>query len=488
MSKKLNKTNIWKKTDFYFFLLYAIFTLITLIQIFTVNVIPTKYVMIVTIFLIFLVVLMYWLQMGKRVNKINKTLGKILIVIISVFLAFGNWILFKTGSAFSKIAGIDSEVSVVSVIVLKDSSYENIDDLIGKRIGTVTLGDQEMQQDAMKDLENDLGNNLISVSYTSYKEFGDDLYSGNVDAILLNEGARGMVEDNHPLFEKDTRILKSYTYKTETKDLSKDVDVISDPFNVYITGIDTYGSLATVSRSDVNMIVSVNPEIHQILITGIPRDYYVPQTCQNGQTDKLTHTGIYGIECTLQSVENYMGIDLNYYARVNFSSVVDIVDALGGISIDSPYSFTTMHGGYYISQGYNTLNGMQTLGFVRERYSLPNGDVDRSKNQMLAVEAMIKKAISPSIITNYGSIMNAIGGSFQTNMSQSDITKFIKNQLNNMTGWDIKQIQVTGQSSTQWSPANGFNSSVMIPDDASVQKAKILINKIMSGEEIIDTE
>ena len=297
-----------------------------------------------------------------------------------------------------------------------------------------------------------------------------------------------MFEENHPSFDKETRVIKSYTYKTESKDLSKNVDVSSESFNVYITGIDTYGTLATVSRSDVNMIVSINPTNHQILITGIPRDYFIPQTCQGGQADKLTHTGMFGVECTLESVENYMDIDINYYARVNFSSLVDIVDALGGITVDSPYAFQPLHGNTYVNQGLNNFNGEQALGFVRERYSLPNGDRDRNKNQMLVVEAMIKKAISPSIITNYGSIMNAVSGSFQTNMAQNEITDFIKKQLNEMSGWDIKQIQLNGSGSEQFSPANGFVSYVMIPNDVIVQNASKLIKKINSGEMITDDD
>lgn len=476
------KSNKFNKVSVGFVLVYAILTITTLIQIFTVNVLPMKYVFIITSVLIILLILMSILQIGKKINNINKILGRFLIIILSVFLVFGNWVLFKTGSAFSKIAGVDTEVSVVSVVVMKNSGYESISDLNGKKIGTISLGDQEIQKKALEDFSDDLGNTPSTISYNSYKDYGDDLYDGNVDAILLNEGARGIFEDNHPNFDNDTKVLTSYTYKSEAKDISKDVDVSKEPFNIYITGIDTYGSIATVSRSDVNMIVSVNPKNNQILITGIPRDYYIPQTCQGGQYDKLTHTGMYGVECTLESIENYMGIDINYYVRVNFSSVVDIVDALGGISVDSPYSFTTRHGGYYISQGYNSLNGEQVLGFVRERYSLPNGDLDRSKNQMLVVEAMIKKAISPSIITNYGGIMNAVSGSFQTNMSESEITTFIRKQLNDMNGWDIEQIQVTGQSSSQWSPANGFNSSVMIPDEDSVQNAVTHINKIKNGE------
>lgn len=489
MVKRMKKNKLWKGLDIYFIAIYTILNIGVVIQMFTVNVLPMKYVLIITLILVIFYLAMIFLQMGKKINRINKILGKILICILSFMLAFGNWILFNTGSAFSRIAGVNTEVSVVSIVVMKDSNYQKITDLAGKKFGMSSIGDQNIQQKAIEDLQSDLGGVPTTVTYESYKDFGDDLYSGAVDAIVLNEGSRGMFEENHRTFDSDTRVIKSYTYKTETKDLSKNVDVTTDPFNIYITGIDTYGSLATVSRSDVNMIVSVNPNTHQILMLGIPRDFYIPQTCQNGQTDKLTHTGIYGVECTLESVENYMGIDINYYARVNFSSVVDIVNALGGISVYSDYSFTshTNHS-VYIQQGENILNGEETLAFVRERYTLPNGDRDRSKNQMKVVEAMINKAISPSIITNYAGIMNAISGSFQTNMSESDITSLIKSQLNEMNGWDIKQIQVSGTGSTQWTPANGFNAYVMIPNVDTVNNAVNLINKIQNGEMIADED
>ena len=223
-------------------------------------------------------------------------------------------------------------MSVVSIVVMKDSDIKKINDLSEKKLGTMSMGNIETQDKALADIKKDLGNDPTEVKYKSYKDFGDDLYNGKVDAILLNEGSRGMFEDNHSDFDQKTRVIKQYTYKSEAKDISKNVNVTRNPFNVYITGMDTFGTISTVSRSDVNMIVSVNPKTHQILMTGIPRDFYVPQTCQANQSDKLTHTGIYGVECTISSVENFMDIELNYYARVNFSSVVDIVDALGGIT------------------------------------------------------------------------------------------------------------------------------------------------------------
>lgn len=485
--KKANKKSMFKDVGFYFILVYGLLTIGLIVQAITVNVLPMKFLIPVIVVLLLLFLGMYYLQMGKHVNKINKVLGKILIVILSVILGFGNWYLFSTGSAFSRMTS-GKDVSVVSIVVMKDSPIKKFNDLNGKKMGIMSVGDLETQDKALKDVKKDLGSEPTEVKYNSYKTFGDDLYEGKVDTILLNEGSRGMFEDNHSDFDQKTRVVKQYTYKSEAKDISKNVNVTKDPFNVYITGMDTFGTISTVSRSDVNMIVSVNPKTHQILMTGIPRDFYISQTCQANQSDKLTHTGIYGVECTISSVENLMDIELNYYARVNFSSVVDIVDALGGITVESPYSFTTSYGGYQIQQRTNHLNGDQTLGFVRERYAVPDGDRQRSRNQMIAVEAMINKAISPSIITNYSSIMNAVSGSFQTNMSQKEMTDFIKQQLNDMKGWDIKQIQVSGSGANLYSPANGFNSYMMVPNEATVENAKKLIDKIDSGELITDED
>ena len=485
--KKSGNKSIFKSSGFYFVLLYLLLTIAFIVQILTVNLLPMKFLIPIIVIIILLSLGMYYLQMGRHINKINKVLGKILIIILSVLLGFGNWYLYSTGSAFSRMT-TRKDISVVSIVVMKDSSIEKVNDLNEKKLGIMSVGDIETQDKAMSDLKKDLGNEPTTAKYNSYKDFGDDLYEGKVDAILLNEGSRGMFEDNHADFNLRTRVVKQYTYKAESKDIIKNVNVTSKPFNIYITGIDTYGSISTKSRSDVNMIVSVNPKTHQILMTGIPRDFYVPQTCQNNQLDKLTHTGIFGVDCTINTMENFMDIDLTYYARVNFSSVVDIVDALGGITVNSPFAFTTLHGKYQIKQGENHLNGEQTLGFVRERYGLSDGDRERSRNQMRVVEAMINKAISPAIITNYTSIMDAVSGSFQTNMSQSEITSLIKMQLDDMSKWDIKQIQVSGQGATMWTPANGFNAYVMVPNDACVENAKKLIKKIDSGEMITDED
>ena len=486
MTHKAKKKPIYKTAGFYFVLLYALLTVGMIIQLFTVNVLPTKYVVIASAILVLLLLGMYFLQMGKRVNKINRVLGKILIVILSLFLGLGNWMLFKTGSAFTRMTGDNSETTVISVVVMKENNAESVKDVKDGKFGVTETGDQEILQKGIDDIEKDAGQSITTVSYQSYKEIGDDLYAGTVDAIIMDEATRSLFEDNHPKFDSETKVIKRYEYETKSKDISKNVNVTEESFNVYISGIDTYGTISTVSRSDVNMIATVNPNTHQILLTSIPRDYYVPQPCQGNQKDKLTHTGIYGIDCTVETVENYFDIDINYYVRVNFSSVVDIVDALGGIIVDNPVEFTSFDGTYFPA-GSIELSGSEALSFSRERKSLGGGDRDRGKNQMRVITGIINKAISPAIITRYTSILDAVSGSFQTNMSNSEMTSLIKMQIDEMSGWDIEQVSVNGTGNpSAWSPANGFNSWVMEPNVETVQRAVDLIHKVEDGENVKD--
>lgn len=487
--KKNIQKPLWKTAGFYFVLIYAILTLGFIIQMFTSNVVPMKYLIPVIIVLLLLFLGMYYLQLGKRVNKINRVLGKILIVLICAFLGVGNWYIFKMSDTFSRMTGDNTQTDVMSVVVMKESSLEKIEDLKGKKLGVITTGDTTLNTKALADIKEDLGQEITTVEYKDYKTFADDLYAGTVDAILLNEGSRGLFEENHAKFDSETRYIKQYTYEKETKDISRDVNVTNEAFSVYITGIDTYGSISTVSRSDVNMIVTVNPKTHQVLLTSIPRDYYIPQPCQGGQTDKLTHTGLWGVDATVEAVEGYFGIEINYYARVNFSSVIDIVDALGGITVENPVAFTASDGTYSYAAGNIEMDGAQALRFARERYNLADGDRDRGRNQMRVITGMINKMISPTIITRYTSIMSAIGGSFQTNMSSNDMSSLVKMQINDMSGWDIKQISVSGVGNgSAWSPANGFNSWVMVPDQSTVTNAANLINKLEKGETITDAD
>ncbi len=477
------KKAFYKQLDFYLLLLNTILTVGVLVQIFLLNVLPLKYFAIISIVLIGITLMLNYALINRKLSHLNKIIVKIVIIILCILLSAGNWYIFKTNDLlFSMMSR--KELAIISVVTMKDSDIDEINDLKGKTLGAINIGDVEKQYEALADIEKTLDSEIELQKYTSYKTFADDLYNGNVDAILLNESSREQFKENHKDFDERTKIIKSFKYEKDSKDIAKSVKITEEPFNVYISGMDTHGSLATTSHSDVNMIVTINPKTHQILMTGIPRDLYIPQVCQKNQTDKLTHSGAFGLDCTVESVENYFNIDLNYYVKVNFSSVEQIVDALGGITVHSDYDFVTVKNKIPIHKGENYLNGLETLSFVRERKSFADGDQQRSRNQMVALEAIINKALSPAIITKYPKLMSAVNGSFQTNMTQYEMTNFVKNQLETMASWDIKQIQVGGAGETSWSPANGFYCWVLVPNEDTIKNAVNLINKVHNGEKL----
>ena len=229
------------------------------------------------------------------------------------------------------------------------------------------------------------------------------------------------------------------------------IDVTQQPFNIYISGIDVYGEITTESRSDVNLIVTVNPMTHKILITTTPRDYYVTIPGVSGDyRDKLTHAGIYGIDTSIATLENLYSTEIPFYGRVNFSSVIDIVDAMGGIDVESEVAFTTSKAAgtvVEIKEGMNHLNGKEALAFVRERKAFLDGDHQRGRNQQALLTALIKKAMSPMILLQASEMIDSVVGNAETNMSEQQMKSLIKMQLNDLEGWEIESVAATGDDS-----------------------------------------
>lgn len=333
------------------------------------------------------------------------------------------------------------------------------------------------------------------VTYEDLSQMIKDLYDKKVDSILLNEAYRDLLEDDFPKFDEETRVIYTKEYKTVVKEeepekpeeeeqfldadgnpskpiefaeitYDESINVTQETFNVYVTGIDTYGSISTRSRSDVNMIVTVNPRSKQILITNIPRDYYIPFSVTGGVRDKLTHSGLYGPNETKNNVQRYFGVYLPYYVRVNFSSLVNIVDAIGGIDIYNPHTC------FEFPQGNVHLTGFDALVMSRERASFGGSDAERVKNQAIVMQGIINKVASPEIITNYGPLMNAINGSFVTNISNNQIMSLIRMQLSDMSSWSISTQVAGGHYDWRYSPIYGSQLIMYIPDDASVRNCR----------------
>ena len=262
-----------------------------------------------------------------------------------------------------------------------------------------------------------------------------------------------------------------------------DVEVAEEPFTVYISGNDSYGEVTTAEgRSDVNILLTVNPNTRQILMTTTPRDYYVELPFGEGCWDKLTHAGNYGIDCSMQTLEALYDVEIDYYLRVNFSGFESIVEALGGVDVYSEYEFTAASG-HYFTQGYNAVDGPAALAFVRERYAFEAGDVQRGRNQMAMIEAIIDKAMSPALLTGYMGLMESVSDSFVTNMPKSSVGDLMKLQLREGGSWNVVTNSVSGYVSEAYTYSDSSQLlSVMLPDEASVQSAAELIDRCESGE------
>lgn len=289
-----------------------------------------------------------------------------------------------------------------------------------------------------------------------------------------------------PEWKDRLRVLAVLRVKKDVKDLSKNVDVTKHSFNVYLSGLDTSGSISTQSRSDVNMIITVNPKTHQLLLTSIPRDYQIRLTEKDNAEDKLTHTGIYGIQQTLESVEDLTGLDMNYYIKVNYSTVRRFIDAIGGIDVDSDYAFSTSGQAYYeFRKGHNHLNGAEALAFARERHAFEDGDLQRNRDQEKIMTAILEKASgSTTILKHYTGILSACGDYMETSMSRKEISDLVKMQMDGGYHWTIHRQSMDGEGTMGGVYSMGNQQVyVMKPDQDSVKACVAQIRGIAAGKD-----
>lgn len=319
---------------------------------------------------------------------------------------------------------------------------------------------------------------LTSVNYINYDNITSQtvaLDTNESNMLVLSSSSIDLIKENYSNFYQNIEVLATFRIKAETLSTAKKTD-ITKPFIVYISGIDTYGPVTSVSRSDVNILAVVNPQTHKILLVNTPRDYYVQLHGTSGVKDKLTHAGIYGIDMSVNTLEDLYDIQIDYYLRVNFSSLTNIVNELNGITVYSNYTFST--GKYSFTKGYNQLNGEQALAFSRARYAFSGGDRTRGENQQLVIEAIITKMNNPATLLNYQKILTSTGVAVQTNMNYDDMTSLIRNQLTDMTKWTVESTAVDGIDSHNYTYSMGnMKLYVMEPNQISVDTAKIRIQQ-----------
>ena len=459
---------IFKDIRTYFMIILIIVILWLGYQLIKYPILSTKYIIIFMIVNI-VIMLLFILSQYKAKNKKIRLTGKILIIIFCLLLIPLNYTFSKTMNALAKTE-THVETDSVSIIVKANSTYQYTQDLKGKVYSTLATDDKSVDKTIEK-LQTENNENIQPKVYSGVLTLVNALYNNDVDCIIINESYRAMIEEDFPNFSSDTRVIYSKQYVIEINS-PENSDITRNTFNVYVSGIDTYGSITTKSRSDVNMIMTVNPTTKTILLTSIPRDYYIPFNVLGGQRDKLTHSGLYGVNETMQNVASYFGIDIDYFIRVNFDSLIDIVDSLGGIEVYNPQAFKNFE------VGKITLNGEEALAFSRERYSFEDGDKERGRNQMRVITGIINKVLSPAIISNYSELMDKLHVSFQTNMADEQIISLVRMQLDDMSPWTIQQQSVNGNGQTLYSPIYGSDLYMMVPDDKSVENAKVKINEL----------
>lgn len=472
-SKRNKKLDIFLKVVAF---VYAVITIIFYISVVKLNLLPGIYITIFTMAEIFFTLAMViGLVKEHKTPKLNIICLFIILLLSGVYIFVTNYTL-ATGNFLDNVFQETAQTEEYYLVVKKDSKYEKIEDIAKQNVYLFQVPNDVQQEVQGK------GNISLVVAKNGLTELGKNLINNTVKVIFVSSVQYDILGEEIEKFKDDTKIL--YTAKHEIKatvkveDEESKYNIQNGIFNVYISGIDTEGNISNVARSDANIIATINTNTHEVLLTSVPRDYYVTLHSY-GAKDKLTHSGIYGINETVKTVEDLMGIDINYYVRVNFTTVRKLVDTLGGVDVYSDYSFTSYT--YSYQKGYNHMNGAQALEFSRERYSFADGDNQRVKNQQHVMEAIIKKVLnSNTILTKYTNILNSLEGSFQTNIKQSEISSLVKGQLNNMSSWTIKTNSLTGTGVNNTTYSMGSQLLyTMVPDRTSVSEAKQKIKDIM---------
>lgn len=420
----------------------------------------------------------------SNIKKSRKIIALVVSFVLIPVFAYGAIGLGSVAGFFSAITGEEQQTMTFYVITRKDSPLKELKDVDGKTVGTY-MNEEPVYMAARKKLTEDIAVDFQTSPNIS--EMASSTLVGGFDATLMTKSNYDALKDQDKDFRKGTKVLHSFDIKMDEADLAKRVKVTKEPFNIYISGLDVSGTIDVTSRSDVNMIMTVNPKTHQILLTSIPRDTVIHMNEKGGAADKLTHTGIYGIGCSLGAIEDLTGLDMNYYVKVNYTTVKKMVDALGGIDVKSDYEFDThgMKAKYHFKKGMNHLDGKHALAFARERKSFPDGDIQRNRNQAKVMAAMLKKATSSrTILMNYTNILNSTKDYMQINMTQKEIKSLVKMQIAKNPKWTIKRQSMKGPSELMQCYSTGsYNVSVVKVSDESLKKCVRKIKNVMEPPE-----
>lgn len=457
------------------FILMALF-IITMYLVYRLNVLPLKYFLIVGIVLLLVIFILCF----KLIRKKTKFFSRIFFSVVAIiFIGVIYYILTYINATYDFMNSMvlnNFETITYDVVIPNSSNIEKVKELKNSSISYLESDSNYSKAKLLlrKDInyqENPCKN--INGIISSFE---------NSKALFIEDSYYNLLKEEYD-FVKDTKVIKTYKLIVK-KDKKTNSSTTSKPFIIYISGIDTYGKISSVSRSDVNIVAVVNPALEKILLVSIPRDYYVKLHNTNGYNDKLTHAGIYGIDMSVNTIEDLLDINIDYYLRLNFSTLTKSIDLLDGVDVYSDITFNpTTNPSLTIYQGLNHMNGEEALAFARERYAYKTGDRHRGENQQAIIEAVIKKLSNPKNITKYKDILNSLDGTFETDMSYKDITNLVKLQISKNIDWNVTSISLDGKGSMMPTYSMGERKLyVMIPDEETVVNAKNKISKYMESK------
>ncbi len=469
-------------------------------QLIKMDILPQNlFIPVILIFVLISLILILWINLMAH-GAVSKVFAMIFVLLYTVSMGIGNFYVYKTDGFMQKVTDhkIGDVKNTISIIVMDDSNIKDLSSLKNKKVGRLNNVDKVGTNKLLKSVKKKKGSN-----YFKTKKFDgalsevEALYNGEIDAMILNESYRGNVTsvEEYEHFTTETRVVYSTSYYTTKKNDSLVVsDITKNPFTILISGNDTTGDVSELSRSDVNMLVTINPKTSTILLTSMSRDTYVETVCDadgdtacpEGQMDKITHTGIYGLNTTRQTVEKFYDLKVNYSFRVNFTSVIDVVDALDGIDLNVEEGeqcdlfWANMKPGLPV--GMHHVDGETALAFARERKAYVDGDYQRVRNQQKVMQAIINRAISSSALVNYTSFINSLESAFETNMTYDEITDLIKYELQAKPEWKFETYQISGLGDELMCASLGQAASVQVPDLNTVRIAREKIEAVMNGK------
>lgn len=378
------------------------------------------------------------------------------------------------------------ELHGMSIVVRADSPLQDVTELNNVTVQAPLTFDKENIDALSADVQEKKQVALQLESVATYTAAYENLINGQIDAIILNDSYENLLSEADAEYDTKIKVLYEFSHTREVKQEEVKPKTTQDGsvFNVYISGIDTYGSISTVSRSDVNIIMSVNTNTKEVLLTTTPRDSYVPiADGGNNQRDKLTHAGLYGVDASIHTLENLYGINIDYYARINFTSFLRLIDLVGGVDVYNDQAFISHIGKMRFDIGTLHMNSEKALAFVRERYSLANGDFDRAANQQKVIAALIGKLTQPANLSKAGAILSELSTSLQTNMPFDAIMTLVNAQLESGGAYQVtsQALRTTGAMGLPSYAMPGYNLYMGVVDEMSLGQVRQVMQTMLSA-------